>query len=110
MVDSVDLALFEDLPDVAIELECRLQIAAKRFFNDDPPPAAVLLGCQSGGSKALDHGPEELRSRGEVEKAIAFRLVVSIDPRRQFLQLFVGARFLEIACQVIKTLFETVPQ
>ena len=47
VVDAVDLAFVQYLPDLDVQRACRLQIAAEGFFDDDPAPLAVVLTGQS---------------------------------------------------------------
>ncbi len=42
VVDAVDLPLPEDLADLAVEADRRVEVAAERLLDDDPPPAALV--------------------------------------------------------------------
>jgi hypothetical protein len=44
VIDPVDLLLVEDLGDQLVQLLGGGQVAAERLLDDDPRPAALLLG------------------------------------------------------------------
>ena len=42
VIDPVDLRLAEDLADLAVEPDRRVEVVAERLLDDDPPPAALV--------------------------------------------------------------------
>ena len=74
VVDAVDLPLPEDLADLAVEPDGRVEVAPERLLDDDPSPAAlVALVVQAGAAQLGDDLGERRRLRREVEQPVAAR-------------------------------------
>ena len=72
VVDAVDLLLAEDLADLAVEADRRVEVVAERLLDDDPPPAAlVALVVEADPAELRDDLGERRRLRGEVEEPVA---------------------------------------
>src|SRR5579871_2458621 len=76
MVDAINLALLEDLPEFTVERAGGVQVVAERFLHDDPAPAPVFLAGETGSSQLLHDQGEKVRRSGEVEKVIALDAVL----------------------------------
>ena len=46
MIDTINLVLAQDFLEFMVKLAGRLEIAAKRLFDHDPPPVIVFLASQ----------------------------------------------------------------
>ena len=78
VVDAVDLRLAEDLADLAVEPDRRLEVAAERLLDDDPPPAAgVVLVVEADAAELLDDLREGRLLGREVEEHVAACLAFS---------------------------------
>jgi hypothetical protein len=53
MVHAEDLRLIQHLEDAGVKRLGGGEVAAKRFFDDDAPPAAVLFLSQPSRAEAL---------------------------------------------------------
>ena len=72
VVDAVDLRLAEDLADLAVQPDRRLEVVAERLLDDDPPPAAVVVLVVEPDPPELGDDLGERRRLGrEVEEAVA---------------------------------------
>ena len=71
MIDAVDLILFQNLADLAIQCLGRFQIAAERLLDNDAPPVRIVLTGQALFAQLADDLREELRQRGEIIEHVA---------------------------------------
>ena len=72
VVDPVDLRLAEDLADLAVEPDRRVQVAPERLLDHDPSPAGpVLLVVQPDAAELGDDLGERGRLGGQVEDPVA---------------------------------------
>src|SRR5271169_293418 len=109
MIHAEDLRLVEDLEDAGVERLGGSKITAKRLFDNDPTPTAVLLLSQPGGAKALDDRTEQLLGDGEVEQDIAPGLGFPLDLFEQIRKLAVGVRGGEIAGEMGDATGDQIP-
>ena len=80
VVDPVDLRLAEDLEDLAVQPDGRVEVAAERLLDDDPAPAAaVVLVVEPDPAELADDLGEGRRLGGEVEQPVAARPVLVVD-------------------------------
>ena len=79
VIDAVDLPLFQYFLDVGIQGAGRLQVMAKRFFDDHAPPLAILLLGHARGAKLLHNFTEKAGSHGKIVKEIALGFVLVAD-------------------------------
>ena len=109
MVDAEDLPLRQHLPDLPVEGAGRLEVPAKRLFDDDAPPAP-LLGGQSRSTELADDRAEHAGGCGQIIEAVAPRALFVRNPREKGLELLVAARVVEVTPQVMDAPEELVPE
>ena len=74
VVDAVDLRLAEDLADLAVQADRRVEVVAERLLDDDPAPAAlVALVVEPHPAQLGDDLGERRRLGREVVEAVAAR-------------------------------------
>ena len=80
VVDPVDLRLAEDLADLAVEADRRVEVAPERLLDDDPAPAAAVdLVVEAAPPELADDLGEGRGLGGEVEQAVAAGPVLGVD-------------------------------
>ena len=79
MVDAVNLLFVHYLEQLLVQGLGRIQIAAKRLFDNHPPPLMVFFRHQTGSGQLLHDGAEEIRRGGKIVKIIAVGGVVFVD-------------------------------
>ena len=109
VIDAIDLFFVQDLLQFLVQLPGRLEIAAERLFDHDAPPVPVFLASQPGGSKALHHRSKVIRRSGQIEKVVALRVTLTVDPGRHFFQTGKGLVVIKIAGQVVESFFQPLP-
>ena len=77
VIDAENLVFVQILEHAVVQGLCGLQIVSKRFFDHDPPPAAVLVG-QARGSKRFHQRTEETVRNGKIKQRTAVQLFVSV--------------------------------
>src|ERR1019366_5219163 len=87
-----------------------IEIVAKRFFDNHPPPMVILFGHQADFRKPLDDVAEEVGRGGEVKKIVAVGVVILVDFGKRFLQLVIGSGIVEISTHVTYAADEPFPQ
>jgi hypothetical protein len=110
VIDAVDLALGSDFQKLLVQRLGGIEIVAKRLFDDDAPPMAVLLGHQADFCQALDDVAEVVGRGGEVEKIVAVGVVLLVDLGESLFQLFVGGGIVEISADVTDAADKPLPQ
>ncbi len=48
VIDGINLLFVQDLLELLVKLAGRIEIAAERFFDHEPPPVIVFLATQPG--------------------------------------------------------------
>ena len=80
VIDPIDLRLAEDLADLAVEPDRRLEVVAEGLLDDDPSPAAVvLLVVESDPAQLGDDLGERRRLGREVEEVVAAAVLLAVD-------------------------------
>ena len=90
-----------------VKLFCGFQIAAERFFENEPAPVAVLFLSHSVFDDLLRDVREQVRRRRHIIEIVLRYLVLRADIGRQF--LYVAEKLLivvKIAARVICSVFE----
>src|SRR6266852_6211445 len=82
---------------------------AKRFFDDDTGPLAVLFLGETGLTELLHDGREKSWSDREIEKPVASGVVLLIDIVDLLRQTLERLGILKVALDVIDTLGEPGP-
>ena len=110
VVDPVDLLLAEDLADLAVEPDGRLEVAPERLLDDDPAPAtAVHLVVEAGPAELADDLREGRRLRREVVQAVAGRPLLLVALVEVDAQVRVRGRVVEVGLEIGDPLRERVP-
>ncbi len=83
MIDTVNLVFAPERKDFTVQLLRRSQIIAKRFFDDDAPPACMILRATFMQACFVQAGRDhaEHRRRGSHVKedvAVGFKLAVEL--------------------------------
>ena len=111
VVDAVDLPLAEDLADLAVEADRRLEVVAERLLDDDPPPAAlVALVVEARPAQLGDDLGERRRLRREVEEPVAAGALLLVDLVEALGEAVVTRGVGEVAAVVDDPLGELVPR
>jgi len=83
MIDPVDLMLFDQLQQFAVQRLRRGEVGAERLFDHQPPPDAVFFQ-HAGAAELLADGQEGIGRRGEIKQPVALGLARGL----QFVELF----------------------
>src|SRR5262249_54428055 len=98
------------VPQAAVELPGRGQVAAERLLDDDPPPATAFLGGQPGLAQSAGGGGEQVGGGGQVEQVVGFGAVVAVAAGQPLPQGAVRSRILQVSCQGIEPWLEPGPR
>src|SRR5215510_11397925 len=110
MVNSENLIFGEDLFDLLVQFFGRLEVVAKRFFKDNPAPAAGLLNSQIGGAELLHDVTKKYRTGCQIEEIVAVGVMFLINFGELLGKLDIGLLLVEFAGNVIQTIQQPVPQ
>jgi hypothetical protein len=101
VIDPVDLRLPEDLADLAVQADRRVEVVAERLLDDDPAPAALVpLVIQADPAELGDDLGELRRLRREVVEVVARRALLAVDRLEGRDQLVEARRVGEVAALV----------
>ena len=70
MIDPVNLMLFDEPQEFAVQRSCRGKVGPERFLDHQPPPCAVL-GQHAGTGEFVADRQERTWRRRQVEQAVA---------------------------------------
>ncbi len=110
VIDPVNLAFIQHLPEFVIERSGGSQVVTERLLNDDAAPGAAGLERETLHAELPNDLAEETRCGGQIEQVIAAGPSGLVHLREQVLEMLVGMRVPKITRDVIQTLGEPVPQ
>ena len=86
VIDTIDLALFEHVVDNLVEVQCALEVVAKRLFDDDPRPSTVGGVGQTSGAEVVDDVFVGFGRGGQIKQPIAARALFGVNGVESFCQ------------------------
>ena len=109
VIDAVDLPLVHDLLQRAVERDRRVEVAAERLLDHEPPPALVLAR-EAGLPELARDLAEERRRRRQVEEVVAAGAVPLVGPGERGAEPLVGRRVVRVALRVDDPSGDPLPQ
>ena len=111
VIDPVDLRLAEDLAELAVEPDRRIEVVAERLFDDDPSPATLMSFVIEPDTAQLADDLGELGGLGgKVVEMIAPAVLLLVDPAEAGRQRVIARRVVEVEAVIADPPGEGAPR
>src|SRR5262252_2901633 len=100
MVYAIDLTLFEQIEEFAIERLRRGEIDAARLLDNESAPRPILFASETCLTEMAADRCECLRRRREIEEPVTVRIAFPFKPREYLIKFPVSGRIIGVAADV----------